>query len=196
MSSDPDYVAWDTSPLGGFATLLPLENVPDRYELSEGVSRADGFPADAAFRMDPSHKKSRKVADAMGSRAGAGVPIVSSAIREIMASFDPPQTEFLPVTIYDHSGEVASDTHVIAHPCLVIDCLDHDAMGVVYNPLDPTAIMFCARVALDADKIDGAPAMFRAKGLARVLVRRDLADALSASGLTGMYFYELADVTN
>lgn len=195
MTPEPDYVAWGTSPLGGFATVLTPENVPDAYELSEGVSRTDGFPSDAAYRMDPSFPRDVILPDAVKSRGGDGVPIVSPALRDLIASFDPPDIEYLPITIYDHKGRVASDEYVIANSYHVVDALDHDAMGIVWNPLDPMAIMTCERVALDASTLGGAPVLFRAKNLEkRVLARRDLAGAIAEAGLTGTYFYELDEV--
>jgi hypothetical protein len=195
MTQPANYVAWGTSPLGGLATLLPIENVSDAYELSEGISRADGFPPDAAYRMNPSFPRDVVVPDAVQSRGGGGIPIVSPRLRELIESFYPPDIEYLSITIYDHKGRVASDEHAIANSYHVVDCLDHDAMGIVWNPLDPMAIMTCERVALDPDALDGTPALFRAKNLEkRVLVRRDLADAIGEAGMSGVYFYELDDV--
>lgn len=45
-----ENVALRTGSLGGFATLLLPEHVEDAFELSEGKSRAAGFPANAAYR--------------------------------------------------------------------------------------------------------------------------------------------------
>jgi hypothetical protein len=196
MTPEPDYVVWGTTALGGFATVLTPENVPDAYELSEGVSRADGFPPDAAFRMNPSFPRDVALADAVQSRGGNGVPLVSPALRGVIEGFAPPDIEALPVTIYDHKGRVASDAYVVLNSFHVVDCLDHDRMGVVWNPLDPASIASCDGVVLDPARIDGAPALFRAKNLEnRVLVRRDVAEAVRAAGLTGTFFWEPADVT-
>lgn len=195
MTPEPDYVAWIANPLGGLATVLTIENVSDSYELSEGVSRADGFPTNAAFRMNPSFPRDVQVADAIQTHHGDGVMLISEALRELLESFAPPDMEYLPVTIYDHKGGVASETHTIANSCHVLDVLDHDAMGIVWNPMDPMAIMVCQRVALDTSKMDDAPALFRPKNLEkRVLVRRDVAEAIEAAGLTGPFFTELDEV--
>ena len=196
MTPVPDYVAWGTTSQGGFATLLPIENVEDSYELSEGLSRAEGFPPTAAFRMNPSYPRDVKLADAIHSRGGDGIPILSPALREAFEAAEPPDMEYLPVTIYDHKDRVASDVYVIANSYHVIDCLDHDAMDIEWNPLDPMSIMSCEQVVLDTERLPGAPAVFRAKNMEkRVLVRRDVAEALQASQFTGLWFDELEDVS-
>lgn len=156
MTPPPDYVAWSTNPLGGFAILLAVENVPADYELWEGVPRSEGWPSDAAFRMNPAYPRDKKMPDAFHSRGGDGVPLVSPALREAIAAFDPPDVEYLPVTIYDHKGRVASRDYVIAHPCRVVDCLDHDAMDITWNALDPMSIMVSMNgVLLDPDPLEG-----------------------------------------
>lgn len=192
----PDYVAWSATPQGGFATLLAIENVPDEYELTEGVSRAEGFPPDAAFRMNPSFPRDVALADAVHSLGGDGVPVVSARIREVIDGFAPPETEYLPVTLFDHKGRVASDVYVIANSFHVVDCLDLDQMTVEWNPLDPDFMISCEGVVLDPSRLGDAPALFRPKGLqTRVLVRRDVADAIAASGATGVWCEELDEVT-
>jgi hypothetical protein len=196
MTPDPDYVAWDTTSRGGLASLLPIENVPDEDELSEGIPRADGFPPDAAFRMNPSYPRDVRLADAVRSEAGSSLPIVSPALRAILEGFAPPDFEVLPVTIYDHKGRVASDAYVIANSFHIVDCLDLEQMTVEWNPLDPDFLISCEGVVLDPEKLAGAPALFRAKGLEnRVLVRRDVADALAAAGMTGVWCEDLDEVT-
>lgn len=190
----PDYVAWSTTP-HGFATLTAIANVPDDYELWEGVSRAASWPSDAAFHMDPAYPRDVLLPDAVHSRGGDGLPLVSPALREAIAAFDPPDVEYLPVTIYDHKGRVASDEHVIAHSCHVVDALDHDAMEILWNPLDPETIMSCQGVVLDPARLEGAPALFRPKNMeGRVFVRHDVADALEATESTGLRFVPLEEV--
>lgn len=193
---EPAYVAWGTTSRGSFATLLALENVPDDYELSEGISRADGFPPDAAFRMNPAFPRDVALADAIRSRNGTGVPVVSPVLRAVIESFDPPDIEFLPVTIYDHKGRVASDAYTVANSFHVVDGLDLKRMTVSWNPLDPDMMISCEGVVLDPAKLADAPALFRPKGLQnRVLVRRDVADAIAASGATGVWCEALDEVT-
>lgn len=192
---DSDYVAWGTSPLGGLATVLAIENVSDSYELAEGISRADGFPPNAAFRMNPSFPRDVQVADAIQTRHGDAVMLISATLRELLERFEPPEMEYLPVTIYDHNGGIASDTHIVANSCHVMDVLDHDAMGIVWNPMDPMAIMLCQRVALDGSKMEESPALFRPKNLEkRILVRRDVSRAILEAGVTGPFFTELDEV--
>lgn len=196
MTPEPDYVVWGTTSQGGYAVLLPIDHVEDDYELKEGVSRAEGWPDDASFEMNPSYPRDIQLADAIHSRGGDGVPVVSPALRALIEAAAPPDMEFLPVTIYDHKGHVASADYVIANSFHVVDCLDHDAMGITWNAMDPMSIQVCERVVIDRAKLPDAPAIFRARNLTkRVMVRRDLAEQMTAAGLSGLYFWEPDRVT-
>jgi len=190
-----DYVVWGATPLGGYASFLPLDHVEDDYELKDGLSRAEGWPDDASFAMNPSYPRDVALADAVYTRGGDGLPVVSPALRAAIEAAEPPDVEYLPVRLIDHKGAVVAEDYVIAHSVHVVDALDHDAMGIEWNALDPMAIQTCDRMALREEPLAHAPALFRPRNFThRVLVRRDVAEALE--GFSGVFFDELDEVTD
>jgi len=186
MTPIPYYV-WETNSQGGFATLLALENVEDSYELKRGCPRANGWPADAAFRMNPSYPRQVKLADTVRNRDS--VPVASAQFHDLLFSFAPADTEFLPVTIYNHKGRVASDAYVVVNPYRVVDCIDREASDLMWNEIDPELISGCFRLVLDPARLDPSLALFRPRYMpTRVLVREDVVRAAAAAGLTGLRF--------
>ena len=110
---------------------------------------------------------------------------------------EPAGVEFLPVTIYDHKGRVATDAYTVMNPTLILDALDLDAMEVEWSPLAADTIDSCEGIVLDPTAVADAPALFRIQRMENtVVIRRDLAEALKEEGLTGLYFTELADVSD
>ncbi len=187
MTQPANPLVWETSSRGGFATMLAVENVRDDFRLKRAIALAEDWPSDAAFRMDPSHPRDVKLADAIHSRGGSGVPLVSPRLREAILALQPPDVELLPVTIYDHKGGVASKDYAIVNPTRLVDCIDQGASHIVWNPIDPTLIADVVGLVLDPARIDADAVLFRPTHLpTRVLLRGDLADALKAGGFTGL----------
>jgi hypothetical protein len=180
-----DYVAWKAKAPAGFCALECLENVEDSYELKRGISRANGFPADASFRMDAAHPKNVKLADNVYNLDR--MLVVSKKLKELIESKAPPSTEFLPVTIYNHKGRVASADYFIVNPFLLQDCIDKKKSQIEWNDIDPELICSCFGLVLLPDTIDPKLLLFRPKHMPTiVLVRRDLADEIEAGGFTGI----------
>ena len=197
MSDHPDYLVWGTTSVGGFASVTDIEGVARPYELAVGIPRADRFSPEAAYRMDPRHPRDVRLPDAIRSTDGAAVPIVSPALRAEVKRAEPAGVEFLPVTIYDHKGRVATDAYTVMNPTLILGALDLDAMDVEWSPLAADTIDSCEGIVLDPTAVADAPALFRIQRMENtVVIRRDLAEALKEEGLTGLYFTELADVSD
>lgn len=190
-----DLRVWETTPRGGFTTLLAIDNVDDDFRLTRAVALADDWPTDATFRMNPSYPRDVKLADAIHSQGGSGVPVVSPRLREAIKAFAPPDVEFLPVTILDHKGRVASDEYVIANPTRLVDCIDQQASQIDWNPIDPELIANVVGLVLDPAKVDADAVLFRPTYLpTRVVLRGDLAEALTAGGFTGLRLLEPAQL--
>ena len=178
---------WETSSRGGLATLLAIENFDHDYRLTRAVALAGEWPAAAAFRMNPKYPRDKKLADAIHSLGGAGVPLVSARLRAAIEAFSPPDVEFLPVTIYDHQGRVASAEYAIANPTRLVDCIDLEAGQIDWNPIDPELIANVVGLVLDPTRLDPAAVLFRPRYMpTSVLLRHDLAAALTAGGFTGL----------
>ncbi len=189
-----DYVVWDSTPRGGYASVTQVKHVSRAYELARGVSRAKGFPSDAVFHMNPAHPKDVLLADSVYGM-GDGVMLVSAKLRALLEAVNPPDMEYLPVALLNHKGAVASDSYVIANSYHVVEVLDLEAMNAKMNALNPDVIFTCDRLVLQKGKLPELPSIFRPKHLEeRILITRKLADQMVKEGMTGVYFWELDEI--
>ena len=184
------YLIWDVDTEGGFCVLTTLQNVDKAYELTRGVSRTLGFPTDASFRMNPEFPKDVQLADNLYN--AESMIVVSPALGQAIEQQQPPNIEFLPVTIYNHKGRVASSDYRIVNPLGVVDCIDQNATKVQWNSIDPNLIASCFGLQLDVGRIDPALLLFRLKYLPHVVVvRDDLAETLVGQAFSGLRFVTL-----
>ncbi|MEW5802447.1 MAG: DUF1629 domain-containing protein [bacterium] len=185
-----DYLIWEANPAGGYCTLEDLRNVDDSYELTRGVSRSDGFPKEACFTMDASHPKEIKLADTIYTLDN--LLVISRQLKEFIESKTPSFIEFLPVTLFNHKGRVASKDYFILNPFHLQDCIDKDKSELVWNEIDPELISNCFQLIVIPDRIDTSFLLFRPKYMPTVvMVRRDLAEEIAEKGFTGIDFVEL-----
>lgn len=187
-----DYVAWEAVPTGNYCTLEYLKNVDDPHELKRGISRAEGFPSEACFRMDPSHPKNIKLADNIYNLDG--MLVVSERLKEFVEAKKPKSTECLPVTIYNHKGRVASSSYFVINPFKIQDCIDKEQSRLRWNKIDPDLISSCSKLVVMPDEIDDSFLLFRPKHMPTiVMAREDLAEAISDQGFAGIEFTALSD---
>jgi hypothetical protein len=180
-----DYVIWRANPVAGFCGLGPLQNVDDAFELKRGISREQGFPQNAEFHMDPAHPTSVKLGDNLYTLEN--VLVISKPLQEFLASREPLETEFLPVSIINHKGRVASPDYFIVNPLSVQDCIDQGQSKIEYNPIEKDLISVCEQLVLDDQRIDARYILFRPRFMPTVvLLRRDVADDALDAGFKGM----------
>ncbi len=182
-----EYEIWEANPSGTFCTLGPLENVEDEFEIKRGVSRAEGFPSDASFEMDPAYPKDIQLADNIYNLEG--LPVVSKGLKEVVEGRQPKETEFLQVAIINHKGRVASDEYYILNPYGTVDCIDKEESDIEWNEIEKDLISSCFGLVLDESRVDFERLMFRPRYVPTiVLVRGDLADELTEAGFSGLRF--------
>lgn len=177
--------------LPGICTLEEIENVERDYEASRGVARANDWPDDALMRMNRNQKKDVGLADVLFA---PGHRVVSKRLREAIEAAGEPTVEFLPITIMNHKDRVASRDYAVMNPLRIVDCIDVAASRVRWNAIDPSMISSVAALVLVPSAVPPAARVFRPKSWqSRVLIRKDLADELTAKGFTGMYFRDPLD---
>ncbi|HYO73697.1 MAG TPA: DUF1629 domain-containing protein [Archangium sp.] len=183
-------VVWDWNVGKSFCVLAGIENVEKLYQLSQGVSRSQGFPKEACFRMDPSHPKYVALSDNIANLDKALV--VSRKLKEFLESKGPRDVEYLRVSIFNHKKKLASDEYFIVNPLRVIDCVDKDKSDIEWNNIDPEKISFCFKLVLRTEALDDSLLLFRPRHLAtRVMVHPELAKAIEGAGFTGLRFTEV-----
>lgn len=169
----------------GYCVLQPPD-IENDWEISRGISRLDGFPDDVACKMSDDFPNHVKLADSL---YGATFNVISNQVREFMVqSIDDP-VEFLPVSIINHKGRVASNDYFILHPTSIVDCIDTDASGVEWNDINPKLIDVCNSLVLDTEKIPESANIFRPAHWAyNILVREEFANSLLDAGFDGVEF--------
>lgn len=186
------YLIWTAVPEGNACLLWPPENIDRHWEIHDGLPRADGFPLDALFRMSKDHRRSIALLDSAMNLADHTV--VSAKLKDFLASKCLKNVEFLPVSILNHKGRIASRDYFIVHPILPQDCLDIEKSGVHYNHIIPTFISFVDQITLDLGRLDPEVRLFRIKNFGiPVFVERTLANEILDSGFTGLTFIEPED---
>jgi len=189
-----DYVVWAGLLERGknFCVLDDLDNVKDDFELKEGIPRAEGFPEDASFRMDSEYPKAIALADNVFNISR--VIVGSKRLKEFIGKQNPRNIEYLPVTIMNHKARVASKDYFIVHPIHPQDALDVKKSGCTWSEIIEDEIDEIKKLVIDPKRVDPEIPIFRLQHYYRpVLIRRDLAVAISAEGFTGVRWIEPAD---
>lgn len=193
MSASP-FVIWDASAEGNACIIRGIANVPDDWELQEGVPRAGSFPADAEARMDPDYPRLIGLTDNL--RNSSYVVLASLPLVKVLRSRALKNVEYLPIAVINHKRRPVGAPYFVVSPIHPQDCLDIKASNCTYNELVPTDIDWVERIVFDLGRIDPAVDLFRVKSFTHlVFARRSLADQLAASGLSGLSFKELSDYT-
>jgi hypothetical protein len=183
-----DYVVWDTKVVPHCFVLDQLKGVDLDVELRMGVPCGESFPPDAVFTVDPDFPNNIRLADTFDNTKR--LVLVSEKLKDFLASWNPPEVEFLAVTILDHKSRPAAK-YFIVHPIHPVDALNPAESGATYAKRNPEWIKEVTTLALDEDKIDKSRQLFKLKYFYNcVLVRRDLADAIAKGGFTGVKWVE------
>ena len=180
-----NYVIWTYKPLDGACALKDLRGLEKSFRLNNGTPLAAQFPPDVELHMHPDYPNDILLLDNV---LNADMLIVASPrLQECVRALSPPEVEYLPVRIIDHKGRLASGEYVIVHPVHPVDCIDMQQSVFESNLIDPDDIESFDRLVLDEPKIPPERSFFRMKGFWGItLVRRDLAAAISAAGVTGL----------
>jgi len=182
-----DFVVWKARAVGNACTLEPIENVERFPDLYCGVSFAGRFPADATFRMSRSFKKDTRLVDDVIN--GSSVKVCSKRLTDFLRAQKLPHVEYLPVTILNHKGRVASTEYTVVNPVGLQDALDLKASGPHYNLIDKQSIDHVDKIVLAPARLEKGVRLFRLKGLTTpVLLDKALADAIAGEGFVGPYF--------
>ncbi len=187
--SGTEFVIWDRAYREGFCVITKLQGFNDVWLLLKGVPLAEKWPDNVTFSMSPQYKKDIKLSDNL---FGGSYRVVSGRVKEALTPLaGNSKIEFLPVSILNHKGRTASNDYFIMNPLDVIDCIDLEKAGVVWNAIDPSVISSVKEFVLKEDEIAKEQMIFRSKFIPKtIVVRRGIAAKLSASEMTCLSFVE------
>lgn len=179
------FVYWDSLQHKRDASLTDLVGIEHTHPLVSGVPYGDAIPSAVSFSMRPDEPKRTRLTDSPPNTSS--VVVASGRLADFFRQQNVPDVEYLPVTILDPSGAPTPAPYWILHPVHPVDCLDLDGAGARYSAILPGEIAQVERLRLHEDRVPPEKVFFRARSFTRVvLVRRALADAISARGFTGI----------
>ena len=186
-----DYVVWDTQIVPHCFVLDQLQGVDLDVELRTGVPCKERFPSDAVFTVDPDFPNNIRLADTFYNTKR--LVIVSEKLKEFVSSWNPPETEFMGVTILDHKARPAAQYFII-HPIHPVDALNASESGARFSKRNAEWIERVGKLVLNPERIDKKRQIFKLKCFYNcVLFRRDLAEAISKRGFTGVKWVECSE---
>ncbi len=167
------------------------KGVEEEWNLIEGNRMGDNFPEDAAYYMSHDHK-GMKLSDFLSNYIN--LLMISNKVRDLMRQEGITDVEFLPFTLYDKKGRIASQEHCIANMLGTIDCLDLENSIFVRSHLDPEDVLYFKKVALKTKKIPSDKKLFRLKEMSELhIVRSDFVTALRENSITGYRLINLGE---
>ncbi len=190
--SDNDYVIWAYDRVPKACVIKEFRGVKNIWELNKGIPRADNFPLNASFRMDPERPDDNLLIDNL--RNIELLIVGSLKLKNFLESRRLKKIEYLPVTILDQKGKVASHDYFIINPIEPVECLDLKKSGAGFSRIDKTQVARVQQLVIDKSRLDMNREMFRPKDFHKItLVRRDLAKAIDKAKFTGITWVEIQD---
>jgi hypothetical protein len=120
--------------------------------------------------------------------------VVNGRLRAFLEAQEAPDLEFLPVALVNHKGRTEKEPYAIVNLLRHVDAVDKDATEHSWNALDDTAMIGVKNLTVDPERVPDDAVLFRLVHMTDVIaVRRDLAEALSAEGFTGLAFTAFSD---
>lgn len=166
----------------------PQEVKEKSYKFFDGEAIYADYPEDASVAMDPA-EPGIQLPDLIGNISS--MLVVSNRFKEALASVKTGNIEYLPLTILNHKGRVASSDYFIINSLEICDVADEDESDIEYLDGDVAGV---DDLVIDYRKAKKAPDFFRLREDPTILLfNENLLDALSAvkPKLTNVFFEEL-----
>jgi hypothetical protein len=172
----------------GICKVKRPKGIADAFDIDDGVPRLATWTPDVTAQMSNRFPKDKGLADSL---AGAGFVVISGKAKAFLEKAAAKNVEYLPMTVLDHKGAIASSDYVIVNPLDVIDCIDLEASSAHASSINKGMIDGCKKLVLREAAVPADLIVFRTQFWSgRILIRRSVADAMLAAGLTGMHFIE------
>jgi len=179
------------APEPDFARFLHIEDCDNDYLLDQATPLSEQFPAQARIRMNPNFADRLVLGDSIAS--GNNILVLNTRARAFFDEQGVNNVEWLPVPVLNHKKKPVKEPYFIANILTTADCIDKAKSTLGWNPIDPEQIDTAEKLVLDEAKLPTDLNLFRPLHLHYcMLIRRNLADAILAKGLTGFMFTEVA----
>lgn len=187
-----NYVIWAHKAINGQCKLVGMKGFPEDWKLQHGKPVADVFPPSVNFSMNPDDPTGVFLTDSL--RNIDRLIVASPRLRSLFESNEVQRLEFLQVQVLNHKKRPIDEPYVIVHPTELVDCLVVDACEPRWGAIDPDSINDLMHLVIDESRIPANRLLFRPKLYTKViLVQRNLAEQITAAGLTGVRWIELSN---
>lgn len=165
----------------------PPELDEQAFRFHRGVSLKNWVPAGANYPMSPRWPDNRTLYDFQNNTLK--LLVISSRCKTVLEAGPHANLEFLPISIINHRGKVASSDYYIANIIGSVDCMDRERSIFEADPLKPSVIGTCSRLVLQNDKIPDDVELFRLSNAPKTyIIKPSLKERLEAEGLKGAAF--------
>ena len=179
------------APEPDFARFLRIEDYADDYLLDQSTPLSEQFPSDARIRMNPNFTDRLVLGDSIAS--GSNILVLNGRARALFEEQGANNIEWLPVAVLNHKKKPVKESYFIANILSSVDCIDKSKSVLGWNPIDSEQIDTAEKLVLDEQRLPAELKILRPLHLHYcMLIRRSLADAIQAKGLTGFMFTEVA----
>jgi hypothetical protein len=184
-----NYVAMKYASYPGACVLQNLTGLEATFRLNNGTPLEAEFPKGVAFHMNPDFPNDLALGDSL---LNSDMLVIGSArLRAFLSARKISQLEYLPVGIVDTKGRLSSEEYFVIHPIEPVDCLDRAQSVFKASILNPAKISEVSKLVLSEAAIPPDREIFRIAGFWNLtLVRRDLAEAITSQGFSGIRWIE------
>ncbi|MFP2907954.1 imm11 family protein [Pyxidicoccus sp. 3LFB2] len=182
--ADTDYWVLKTDYTSAVIQNLPPDG-PEAHTLDRGEPAAALFPPEPTVRFSEDYPKRRKVCDFMSTIFSSH--IVSAKVKHILEAQGAKNCEFIPLTLLDHKGKVASKEHFLLQVLGHVEAVDMERSNVVMNSILKDRIGNFKHMVLDRKAIPPDAVIFRlSRKRDEFLVNQATYEALTKEGVTGL----------
>jgi formylmethanofuran dehydrogenase subunit B len=190
MSSE--FMIWRYASVPGAAVFTNLRGFEDIFRFDTGQPLKAEFPADAAFHMNPDFPNDLLLPDNVAN--SLQVLLVSARLQEALQAAALVEVEYLPLSVIDHKGRVASASHVVVHPLGLVDAIDMEQSVYKSHRIVKGKIDKVTKLVIDSQRVPPDRQVFKLKGFGTpVIVRRRFAELLGAGDFSGLDWLDAAE---
>ncbi len=188
IKDNRQFFAWVFVPFGNAAPLCRLEGI-ESWRFLEHEPLTAVYPNDVRLHMHPDHPKDVQLIDA---HTDGVLTIISQRIKNLLG--ERPGIEYLPVSIIDHKGRLASSDYFILHASAGVDCLDLVRSKPQYNFIDKDCIDRVKHTVIDPTRVPSNVQLFGIhKFTAYLIVEASVKQELEAAKIQGVKFIPAQD---
>jgi hypothetical protein len=152
--------------------------------LTQGEPLREKLPAGARLSFSENYAQLRKLYDFVANTLLT--LLVSEKVKNVLEGLEATNCEFIPITLLNHKGKVASTSHYLLNILGSEDAIDMEKSVCVMGSLEKEQILGIRKLVLKHDGISPGAHIFRAKTkMDEYFISQKLHEAFQREGITG-----------